>query len=242
MRAALFLVLLPALALGQAKSTNPGGGTATDLNCTTCVSTGEIADSAVTNAKVDSVATSKLTGTISTAQIADSAVTVGKISATGTAGASTFLRGDGTWNAPAAGVSETLVSLTSPVTLVAGSYQDVTGLGHAVAANTTYRFICFLGHRNGGAAASGWSMNGPASPSQVWFSVEVQSALGSYASSTGQFAASYDAAGTVSIGNAGVVIRGFVRNGPNAGTLIPRYNVGAVTSAEIEDGSWCRYF
>lgn len=51
------------------------------------------------------VAASKITGTIGTSQIADGAVTTAKISASGTASGTTFLRGDGSWQTPAGGGS-----------------------------------------------------------------------------------------------------------------------------------------
>lgn len=51
------------------------------------------------------VAASKITGTIGTSQIADGAVTTAKISASGTASSTTFLRGDGSWQTPAGGGS-----------------------------------------------------------------------------------------------------------------------------------------
>ena len=43
---------------------------------------------------------------VPTASIQDDAVTLAKLSATGTASSSTFLRGDGTWNAPAGGPAQ----------------------------------------------------------------------------------------------------------------------------------------
>jgi microcystin-dependent protein len=54
---------------------------------------GDIANGAITSAKI-------LDGTITGADIANTTIGVGKISATGTAGSTTFLRGDGAWAAP----------------------------------------------------------------------------------------------------------------------------------------------
>jgi hypothetical protein len=64
-----------------------------------------IADGAVVNAKLGSdIDASKITaGTLPIARIADGAVTMTKLSATGTAGSSTFLRGDGSWQSPGGG-------------------------------------------------------------------------------------------------------------------------------------------
>jgi hypothetical protein len=66
------------------------------------VTAAKIADSAVTDAKISAVAAGKLTGTVATARLGS-----------GTASASNFLRGDGTWAA-------------APVTSVNGQTGDVT--------------------------------------------------------------------------------------------------------------------
>jgi hypothetical protein len=53
-------------------------------------------------------------GSVTTAKIASSAVTVAKLSATGTASASTFLRGDGAWAAAGSTSASDLTSGTLP--------------------------------------------------------------------------------------------------------------------------------
>jgi hypothetical protein len=60
------------------------------------ITTAKIADGAITTAKIAA-------GAVITDDLANSAVTVAKISATGTPSSTTFLRGDGSWTAPAGG-------------------------------------------------------------------------------------------------------------------------------------------
>ena len=57
------------------------------------VSTAKVADDAVTNAKIGSDA-------VGPTELADDAVTIAKLAASGTASATTFLKGDNTWASP----------------------------------------------------------------------------------------------------------------------------------------------
>ncbi|WDF45312.1 hypothetical protein PQ459_10430 [Chryseobacterium sp. KACC 21268] len=72
------------------------------------VTTSKINDAAVTSDKLNGLAvtTSKINDlAVTTGKLADAAVTTGKISATGTAGATTYLRGDGSWSTPSSGTT-----------------------------------------------------------------------------------------------------------------------------------------
>lgn len=98
------------------------------------------------------VAASKITGTIGTSQIADGAVTTAKISASGTASSTTFLRGDGSWQTPAGGGS---LSQSYSLTLTGnmGAVNTMTTIGtlNNVAAGTYLVNIkLILGANTGG--------------------------------------------------------------------------------------------
>jgi hypothetical protein len=78
---------------------------------------------------VGSVATTIANNAVTTNKIADANVTVAKISATGTASASTFLRGDGSWSAASGGgssISNFVVTSASTYTLTSSNQVIVT--------------------------------------------------------------------------------------------------------------------
>lgn len=81
------------------------------------VATAKIADAAVTSAKIAD-------GAVGTADIANAAVTPAKLSATGTASATTYLRGDGTWSTPSGSgdaSTNTATSVDSEVAVFSGT-------------------------------------------------------------------------------------------------------------------------
>lgn len=69
-----------------------------------------IVSNAVTTAKINDLA-------VTTAKLANASVTTAKISATGTASASTYLRGDGSWQAPASAGGFTFTNLNANTTI-----------------------------------------------------------------------------------------------------------------------------
>ena len=144
----------------------------------------------------------------------------------------------------ATGLGFTQVAVKSTdQTLIGASYADVTGLGLSVAANTTYLFefglICDSDATTTGIDVS---CNGPASPTALsyeqvyWTSATAQ---------TSRPAAAYNA-NTASTSSNGATralfyVRGVLRNGANAGTLVPRVkreNVGA--GPNVRSGSYAR--
>jgi hypothetical protein len=103
------------------------------------ITTSKVADGTITSAKIfdgtivnadvspaAAIAYSKLalTNSIVTGDLTNSSVTVGKISATGTASATTFLRGDGQWATPAGGGG----GGSSNVSVTAGTVGGTTNI------------------------------------------------------------------------------------------------------------------
>lgn len=98
-------------------------------------------------------------GTVGTTQLADSAVTVAKLSATGTPGSSTFLRGDGQWQSaasPLGGQAFTYTGSAQTFTIPTGvSSLKVTivgGGGTGGAANYSAGCPAYQGKGGGGGA------------------------------------------------------------------------------------------
>jgi len=78
---------------------------------------------------------------VNTAKLANSSVTTEKISATGTAGTTTFLRGDGSWAAPAAGASSSgrFSGRSSDLLVNSADYQDAVSIN--LEANKIYTIL-----------------------------------------------------------------------------------------------------
>lgn len=103
------------------------GAVATADIADTAVTTVKIADSAITTGKIadGAVATADIADSaVTTAKIANANVTVAKISATGTPSSTTFLAGDGSWQAISTSPPTTLYAIG---TYVMGRPQNTTG-------------------------------------------------------------------------------------------------------------------
>ena len=143
-----------------------------------------------------------------------------------------------------AGLGFTALALKTSDQMAIGTiYADVTGTGLAVLANTTYAFefvlIC-----DADATTTGIDVacNGPAAPTAIQYE---QVYWTSATARTERNATAYDAnpASTASNGATRALfrVRGILRNGANAGTLIARAKREAVgTGPNIRAGSYGR--
>lgn len=137
-----------------------------------------------------------------------------------------------------------VVMLGADRTSTSGTLADVTGLSFAVPANANYSFefnvIFQTNSTNRGIALS---LNGPASPTQIVFEKIIYSAI---VTGGRAMARAYDdAAGTTGNVDAAdqdcfALLRGTLRNGANAGTLIVRFALGGGiggTTVKVMTGS-----
>jgi len=145
----------------------------------------------------------------------------------------------------AGGGGKTLVRMTADVSNSTTTGANVTGLEMTVNANTTYSFNCYL-IADAAATTTGIqiSMNGPASPTQFTAKIHGFSASGTSVFTNINAYENYQA-NTASAGTTRTVfvIEGVLKNGANAGTLIPRFRSEVAGSAvNIRAGSWCEVF
>ena len=96
------------------------------------VTTAKIAQNAITDTKIANLAvgTAKLAaGAVTNAKITDGEIGLAKLSATGTADATTYLRGDNTWATVASGYSKWLIGSDDNQSLAATALQIADGEG-----------------------------------------------------------------------------------------------------------------
>ena len=144
-------------------------------------------------------------------------------------------------------VLPTHVTLGSDVTNATTSLADCTGLSFVVAANTTYRVRFVMQFQNTSTSRGvSVSLNGPSSPTSVYFNVHLANYYPAFALSMTRSGsgAAYDAAISVSAVAAAntsypAVIEGALVNGENAGTMIVRFSTTSTSStATIKAGSY----
>jgi len=113
----------------------------------------DIADSIITSAKI-------VDATIANADIANSTIALAKLSATGTASASTFLRGDNSWASAGAAAGQVIqvVSTTKTDYLAISAtttFTDITGLSVSITPSSASNKILILGNIACGGDGSG---------------------------------------------------------------------------------------
>lgn len=130
---------------------------------------------------------------------------------------------------------------TADQTAIGTAYADVTELGFSLEANTSYMFdYTLIADADATTTGIDVAVNGPTAPTAITYE---QVYWTSATARTERVAAAYDndTASTASNGTAARIfrVRGVIRNGANAGTLIPRAKREAVGSGpNIRTGSY----
>jgi hypothetical protein len=129
---------------------------------------------------------------------------------------------------------------TADQTGIGTSFADVTGLGFSVAAGLNYAFeYNLIMDADATTTALFAAVNGPASPTSIYYTLTYWTSAPASAEFT---AAAYDAVPTHSQSQGTArsiyVVKGILRNGANAGTLIPRASREAGGSGNVRIGSY----
>lgn len=169
----------------------------------------------------------------------------------GTADATTFLRGDSTWQVPAGGPggvdSETIVRLAADTATTTLTYVNALDLSFAMAASADYLVEGFLIFQTAApTTGAGFGLKGPAAPTAVVYDWQTyQTAIAAVM----RYGTAYDGVGStpsasVVAANSNVLaaLRGIVRNGVNVGscTLVFRSEVNG-SAVTLKAGSILRY-
>ena len=195
------------------------------------VATGQVANDAITYAKLQNVTDARLLGRSAGSNGDCQEITVGSgLSLSGGALTSTVS-------------AVTKVRLSSDQTVQSTTPEDVTGLSFSLSANTEYHFrFCIIWRSDTATVGAGFSLNGPAGFSILAFHVAITSTLTAIITNT---ARAYDAfaATTLSVDTANAdqlcLIEGMVLNGANSGTLVVRHRLetGSAAINTVKAGS-----
>ena len=198
--------------------------------------TADIPNDAVTYAKIQNVTDARLLGRSAGSAGDAQEITVGA-GLSLAAGALTATGGSGT--------TINFNRQTADATVASTTLIDIhADLGWTAAASTNYAFRCVLSYSTASAAVGmALAMNGPATPTEVFYAAVIHiTANGSVHSGIGT---AYDTkvTGTQATTAAQVAhIEGFVRNGLNTGTIIPRFsNETGTTVITVQAGSHCKW-
>jgi hypothetical protein len=123
-------------------------------------------------------------------------------------------------------------------------FADVTGMTFSLAANTSYSILCELSYLTAATTtALQVSLNGPASPTAVRFTVTTgTSATATHRASQSAYDAVTNPASALTTALP-VRLAGTIENGANAGTLALRMRTEVnASSVTIQRGSFCALF
>lgn len=132
--------------------------------------------------------------------------------------------------------------LASTVTNATTSYADVTGLSVYLPANTDWRFEAGIHYTcNATTTGSGWSVNGPASPTLLicTSSWSLTTTSNSWAQTTAYDTIAANATSASTTDNY-ARISGIIRNGSTAGAFTVRFisEVAVASAIVAQIGSW----
>lgn len=198
------------------------------------VATGDVANDAVTYAKIQNVTDARLLGRSAGSAGDAMEITVG----------SGLSLSAGNLTATGGGGGPTITRKAADQSSTSTTFADVAGMTRAVSASTSYSFVCHLSYLSAATTtALQVSINGPASPTAVRFTVETStSATARHNASQSAYDAVTNPASALTTALP-VMVSGSVENGANAGTLALRMRTEVSgSSVTIQRGSYCAWY